>query len=303
MNYFFKIFTLILVVITSGQTKIYAQELNCQVSVNHSQIQLSDVSVFETLQKAVYEFMNDTRWTDKVMKQEEKIECSIFITISSYANDKFTGSIQVQSRRPIFNTSYNSVMLNYVDNNFSFEYVENTALEFQSNTYISNLTSVLGFYAYVIIGLDFDSFSDHGGTQFFNTAQSIVNAAQNSGMPGWKSYEDSKNRYWLVENLLNGSYDDFRTFMYKYHRLGLDLFYEKSTTVRASMISDFTLLQNVQKAKPGLFILSIFVDAKRDELIGLLSQATPTEKQKAVSILSLIDPSHTSDYQKAGTQQ
>ncbi len=300
---FRKLFLILLALLpfTNGG-KVDAQELNCQVSINHAQVQLSDVSVFETLQKAVYEFMNDTRWTDKVVKQEEKIECSIFITISSYSNDAFTGTIQVQSRRPVFNTSYNSVMLNYVDNNFNFEYVENNALEFQSSSYISNLTSVLGFYAYVIIGMDFDSFSDHGGTSYFNTAQTIVNAAQNSGMTGWKSYESPKNRYWLIENILNGSYDDFRSFVYKYHRLGLDLFYDKSTTVRASMLSDLVLLQNVSKAKPGLFLLTVFIDAKRDELVGILSQATPSEKQKAVAILSQIDPSHSSEYQSSGSQ-
>jgi hypothetical protein len=278
------------------QTK--AQELNCQVSINHSRIQSQDVRVYQTLQKEIYEFMNNRRWTDRIFKTEEKIECSIFINITKHEGDIFEASIQVQSRRPVFNSSYNSVMINHIDNDFDFEYVEYSPLDFQLTSFQSNLTSVLAFYAYIIIGMDFDSFGDHGGTPYFNNAQQIVNNAQNARETGWKSFESQKNRYWLIENILNGSYDDYRTFMYRYHRLGLDLLYDKQTKGRAEILASLQLLTKVNRARPGLYILNLLMEAKRTEFIGIFSEAPPNEKAQAKNYLVEIDPAHAGDYQK-----
>lgn len=279
-------------------TNMSAQELNCQVSVNYSQVQTTDVRVFQTLQKSVYEFMNNRRWTDKVFKTEERIECSIFINIKSKSGDQYTASIQVQSRRPVFNTSYNSVMLNYIDNDYSFDYVEYDPLNFQLTSFESNLTSVLGFYAYIILGLDFDSFSDHGGSPYFNSAQQIVNNAQNAKESGWKSFESQKNRYWLIENILNGSYDDFREFLYKYHRLGLDQMYDKQSKARTEILTSLQLLTKVHRSRPGLYILNLLLDTKRDEFIGIFSEAPANEKATAKNYLVEIDPAHSGEYQK-----
>lgn len=275
-----------------------SQELNCQVSINHSQIQSQDVRIYQTLQKAIYELMNNRRWTDRVFKTEERIECSIFINIKKREGDHFTASIQVQSRRPVFNSSYNSVMINHIDNDYSFDYVEYSSLDFQTTSFQSNLTSVLGFYAYIIIGLDFDSFGDHGGTAYFNNAQQIVNNAQNAQETGWKSFESQKNRYWLIENILNGSYDDYRTFQYKYHRLGLDQMYDKQSKGRLEILGALQLLTKVNRARPGLYILNLLLEAKRDELIGIFSEAPPNEKAQAKNYLIEIDPSHAGEYQK-----
>ena len=292
-----KLLLLALLVTAWGNT-IKSQELNCQVSINHSQIQSQDVRVYQTLQKAVYEFMNNRRWTDRVFKTEERIECSIFINIKTREGDLFKASIQVQSRRPVFNSSYNSVMINHIDNDFSFEYVEYGPLDFQVTSFQSNLTSVLGYYAYIIIGMDFDSFGDHGGTPYFNNAQQIVNNSQNAKETGWKSFESQKNRYWLIENILNGSYDDYRTFQYKYHRLGLDLMYDKQSKGRMEILAALQLLTKVHRARPGLYILNLLLEAKREELIGIFSEAPPNEKAQAKNYLIEIDPAHSSDYQK-----
>ncbi len=293
-----KTFFLTAVLLFALATGVSGQELNCQVSINHSQVQSQDVRIYQTLQKDIYEFMNNRRWTDRVFKTEERIECSIFINIKSRDGDVFTATIQVQSRRPVFNSSYNSVLINHLDKNFNFEYVEYTPLDFQTTSYTSNLTSVLAFYAYIFIGLDFDSFGDHGGTPYFNIAQQIVNNAQNAREKGWKSFESQKNRYWLIENILNGSYDDFRTFMYRYHRLGLDLMYDKQGKAREEILNDLQLLTKVHRARPGLFILNLLMEAKRDEFIGIFSEALPNEKARAKNYLVEIDPAHAGDYQK-----
>lgn len=277
---------------------VKAQELNCQVSINHAQIQTTDIRVFQTLQTSVHEFMNNRRWTDRVLKTEEKIECSIFINIKSRNGDLYSATIQVQSRRPVFNSSYNSVMLNYLDNDLSFEYVENAPLDFNITSFESNLTSVLAYYAYIIIGFDFDSFGDHAGTPYFNNAQQIINNAQNASETGWKSFESQKNRYWLVENLLNGSYDDYRKFVYQYHRLGLDQMYDKQSKARTEILSSLQLLTKVHRARPGLYLLNITMEAKRTEIIGIFSEAPSNEKATARNYLVEIDPSKAADYQK-----
>ncbi|OIP00527.1 MAG: hypothetical protein AUJ98_08175 [Bacteroidetes bacterium CG2_30_33_31] len=278
--------------------KAYSQELNCQVSINHSQISSQDVRVFQTLQKSIYELMNNRRWTDKIFKPEEKIECSIFINIKSGTGDMYSASIQVQSRRPIFNTSYNSVMINHIDNDLDFEYLEYSALDFQTTSFQSNLTSVLGYYAYIILGLDFDSYENHGGTPYFNLAQQVVNNAQNAKELGWKSFESQKNRYWLIENILNGSYDEYRNFMYSYHRLALDQMYENVSKGRTETLKSLQMLTKVYRARPGLYILNLLLEAKKDEIIGVFSDAPANEKTTAKNYLIEIDPAHSSDYQK-----
>lgn len=275
-----------------------AQELNCQVSINHSQLSTQDIRIFQTLQKSVYEFMNNRRWTNKVFKAEERIECSIFINLKEQLGDQFTATIQVQSRRPVFNSSYNSVMFNHIDKDYTFEYIEYNALDFQLTSFDNNLTSVLAFYAYIIIGLDFDSFGDHGGTPYLNNAQQIVNNAQSAKESGWKSYDSQKNRYWLIENLLNGSYDNLHSFMYKYHRLGLDQMQKNMSKGRQEALAAIEMLVKVHRSKPGLYVLSIILEAKRDEIIGIFSEAPPNEKAKVKNLLVEIDPAHGNEYQK-----
>lgn len=292
-----KKFLIILIFFSTSYTML-AQELNCQVSVNSQQI-AGDNRRFTTLQTAIYEFMNNRQWTTRKFKPEERIECSVFITFDKNSTGEFySGTVQIQSRRPIFNSAYNSPMLNIKDVNFSFNWVEYDPLNFDINSFSNNLTSVLAFYAYLIIGTDFDSYSLRGGTDYFNNAQTILNNSQNTNYMGWKSMEDDKNRYWIMENILNSRYQDYRNFTYKYHRLGLDVMYDNLSKGRVEALSDLTLLQKLNRIKIGLVSLNSLMDAKRDEFIGLFAGAQPNEKVQAVSILSEIDPANAGKYQK-----
>lgn len=279
-----------------------AQELNCQVSINSQQVSVSDKTKFQTLQKDIYEFMNNRKWTESKFEITERIECSVFITFSkNTSGDYYTGSIQVQSSRPVYRSAYNSVMVNIIDNDFDFTWVEHDPLDFQINSFSSNLTSVLAYYAYIIIGTDFDSFSLNGGAPYFNNAQTIVNNSQNARESGWKSFEGQKNRYWYVENILNSSYSDFRQFTYEYHRMGLDIMHDKPSKARVSIVSSLKFLQKVHRNRPGLYIMNLMMDAKRDEFIGIFSEGQPNERAEVKTILSEIDPAHSGDYQKMVT--
>lgn len=291
-----KYFVVFFIVIFSLEIK--AQELDCQVSVNSQQVD-GDKRRFQTLQTAVYEFMNNRQWTNRKFKPEERIECSIFISFDkSTSGEYYKGTIQIQSRRPIFNSSYYSPMLNLKDNNLSFTWVEYDPLNFDVNTFTNNLTSVLAYYAYVIIGMDFDSYSQLGGTEYFNSAQTVVNNAQSESFTGWKSYEGDDNRYWFLENILNSRYEDFRIFTYQYHRLALDLMYDKLGKGRVQALASLKLLQKVHRVKPNLRIMKTLIDAKKDEFIGLFAGGQPNEKTQAKNILVEIDPANSGEYQK-----
>ncbi|MBN2729712.1 MAG: DUF4835 family protein [Bacteroidales bacterium] len=289
----FAIFALIL------SSSLKAQELNCVVQINSSQVQASDKTVFENLQKAVYEFMNNRRWSGYEFKIEEKIECSILMTISTWDNiESFTGTIQVQARRPVYNSSYSTTLINYLDKDFSFKYVNGQPLDFVENTFTNNLSSVLAYYAYLIIGLDFDTFSEYGGEEYFSKAQAVVNSAQSAPDKGWRAFENQKNRYWIVENLMNKSYQDFRSGLYHYHRMGLDLFSNDALKARAGILEGITLVQRAYRQKPGLFIVSLYMLAKSDELVNVFKPAPMVEKTKAVNILKSIDPANSAKYNK-----
>ncbi len=275
----------------------FAQDLNCSISVTSPQIQQTDKKIFETLQKAINEFVRNRKWTNYTFKPEERIDCNMLINITNrISTEEFQGTIQIQARRPIYKSSYNSVLLNYIDKDFQFKYQETQPLNFDEATHVSNLTSVLAFYINIIIGLDFDTFSLYGGTQYFNNAQTIVNNAQNDPGKGWKSFESMKNRYWLVENLLNQSYKPFREFLYKYHRQGMDVMYDNMQKGRQSVLDGFELLKKVNNEKPGLFIMNLLSFAKVDEYVNIFSSAPQNEKDIAVKILKEIDPANSSKY-------
>ncbi len=291
-----KIFFSIILMIIS--TNIFAQEFNCTVQVSSKQVQGTDRRIYQTIQNAIYDFINNRKWTNYSYKIEERIECNILVTISSRSSSRFKAKLNLMLRRPIFNTSYNSVLFNFVDKDFNFDYIEYQPLEYADNTYTSNLTSVLAYYAYIFLGLDADSFSPLGGTPYYEKAQAIVNAAQNSDENGWKAYENTKNRYWLVENLLNNNYKPIRDCIYQYHRKGLDIMNDKLEVGRASILHSLTLLQRVHNNKPNLFLLHLFMDAKSDELVNIFSKAPVQDKRKAVNILKELDPANSSKYQK-----
>jgi Domain of unknown function (DUF4835) len=280
-----------------------AQELNCNVQVSAQMIQGSNREIFVNMQRDIYEFMNNTVWTNHVFSYAERIDCNMLINLTEQiSGDEFKGTIQIQLRRPAFNTTYNSTMLNFVDNNFQFRYVEFQTMEFDPTTYRSNLISVLAYYTYIILGIDYDSYSPLGGTEFFQMAEKIVTNAQNAPESGWKPYDGSRNRnrYWLVKNILNKEYEGVRQFIYEYDINGLDRMESRITEARASISESLRLIQDVYRKKPDpyMYFLQIIIDSKSEELINIFSEAFPEEKSRVVQIMTEIDPANKAKYEK-----
>ena len=275
------------------------QELQCSVDIDTRKIQSSSKTVYDKLRSSITEFMNNRHWTNYEFKGNERITVSILISIDeAISYSEFRGTLTIASVRPVFNSNYTTTLFNYIDKDIQFTYVENEPLDFSPTSYISELTSVLAYYAYLVIGLDFDTFIPDGGTQFFEIAQSIVNSAQNSPYKGWKSYEGQKNRYWLVENLMNPSYKPLRNFFYEFHRKGLDMMYDDIDNGRKNMSNSLKYLQEVKKVRPGIPMLQIICDSKRDEIVNVFTKGTALEKSSVLNIMKDVDPSHVDEYQK-----
>ncbi len=277
----------------------YSQEFNVVVQVTSPQVEGTEKKVFETLQQELNDFVNNRKWTNYSYKPEERIEGTILITVSQrVSSDQFVARMNVALRRPVFNASYNTALLNYIDKDFEFTYVEYQPLDYNDNVFTSNLTSTIAYYLYVFLGLDGDTFARMGGAQYYEKALNVVNLAQNAREKGWKSFENQKNRYWLIENLTNPTYASVRDALYKYHRLGLDVMSDDVERGRTSVNESLELLRKANRERPGLFILQLFLEAKRDELINIYSGASPMDKTTAVNVLKEIDPSSAARYQK-----
>jgi len=278
-------------------SRVSAQELNCQVSVLTPQIQETNKKIYETMQSQIRDFMNNRKWTGDNFEVSERIECSITINISERVNtDDFKATIQVQSRRPAYKSSYNSPMINHQDQEFNFHYVQDQILEFDENSIGSNLTAGLAYYAYIIIGFDYDSYSTEGGTPYFLKAQTIVSNAQRLSERGWKAFENQRNRFWLVENLLNAQFRPMRTCIYKYHRQGFDKMSEDVDAGRAAVFESLKPLRSVYNDRPGSFLMQVYFTAKSDELVSLFQQGTPDEKTQVTQLLNQIDPGNIAKY-------
>ena len=276
-----------------------AQELNCTVSVISPRIQSSDKRIFTTLQTSIMEFINNTKWTQDKFKNEEKIECSIQIEIvERVSTDEFKGTIQVSARRPVYGTSYNSPLLNYKDDDFNFRYVEYQPLEYNDGQVNPNLVMVLAYYAYTIIGFDYDSYSPLGGSQFFAKAQAIVANSANAPEPGWKAFEGLRNRYWLMENINNPIYKPIRQFYYDMHRKGLDMMSKKQDESVRAIASSLEKLRRVHNDKPLSVFMKTLFDAKSDEMAIRVSGAPADVKSTPKLTLRDNDPINTTKYQK-----
>lgn len=292
-------FALLLLILFSNVVVVSAQEFNIQVQVISTQVQGTDKRVYQALQTAVYQFVNERKWSPYVIKPEERIEGSLLINITDRpSSNEFRCKLNLVLQRPIYKTTYNSVLFNYVDNEVKFTYLESQPMDYAENTYTSNLTSTLAFYMNIFLGLDADSFSPMGGSFFYQKAQDIVNTAQNSGETGWKAFDGQRNRYWLAENMINPTYSAFREALYKYHRLGLDAMTEQIDQARNQISESLDNFKRVYRERPGLFVLQLLLDAKRDEIINIYSKASPLEKTKAVNILREIDPANANKYQQ-----
>ena len=277
---------------------IYAQDLNARVQILAPQIANSNTRILDILQASIKDFLNQKRWSSDALQAQERIDCNFVITITDWdGSSNFKAEAQIQSNRPVFNSSYSSTLLNISDRDFSFTYAEGQPLDFSEQNYISNLSSLLAFYAYIITGIDYDTFSKLGGTPYFQKAQNVLNLAQSAPNVGWKAFESLRNRFWLVENLNNKNYTPLRESLYIYHREGLDVMAENKSKGMKEILSIIPQLQKIDRQKQGAILNQVFFTAKADELINILSAADSQDKIKAYNVLSEIDPSNSLKYQ------
>ena len=296
--------TVVLIACLAGFSMVgRSQELNCQVNiVTDASLEVTSVEleIIEQLKGVIYEFMNNTQWTKDKFTVEERINCNLQIQISEIPQPgTYSGAVQVQSSRPAFNSSYNTTVFNFQDEDLVFGFSRNAVLAYAPNQYRDNITSILAFYAYYIIAMDYDSFSNKGGTKYFNEAQQIVTNAQSSGAPGWKSNERGKNnRYWLVDNALHQLFSPLRECSYEYHRKGLDVIYDDKVAGRKAVFTALNKLLKVVSTRPNSLNVTNFIRAKTIELVNLYTDADAKEKNQVVNLLKRLDPTNSSKYQE-----
>lgn len=276
---------------------VQSQELNAIVKINSQSLSNSNQSVFKTLESSLTDFVNKTKWTNKKFKQNEKIDCSFFITVTSYASDSFVATLQIGSSRPVFNSSYVSPILNFNDKDFSFRYVEYENLNFNPNSFDSNLVSVLAYYAYVIIGLDADTFDYNSGKEYYQQAQEIVNVAQQSSYKGWSQNDGgSQNRFFLVNDLMSGTYDPIKLVWYNYHINGLDKMGDDVNKGKEGVKQAILNLEKIHAIRPNAFLTRVFFDAKADEILSLFSGGPQIKIADLVENLNRVSPLNASKW-------
>lgn len=278
-----------------------AQELNCKVKINHAQVQTTNTSVFETLERVISEFMNNRAWTDLQFGKDERIDCSLNITIRQYkpADNAFTGELLYQLTRPVYGSSYSSTTFSMRDQAFNFQYIENEPLEFNENSMDNNLTALLAYYAYLFIGLDLDTFSPLGGTDVLHRVETIVANAQNIAESGWKAFDDEKNRHAIITDYMESSMEPMRRMMYQYHRLGLDQMSANADRGRTAVTEALELLKEAHDSKPMSQLPQIFTDYKRDELVNIYKgHGTQNERQQVHDFLLDLNPAQNTEWKK-----
>ena len=278
--------------------KIISQELNAQVIVNSNLVNQTNQQIFETLEKSLNEFLNNQLWTNREFLNNEKITCSFIFTLSSYKNDKFEGTLQVQSQRPVFDSNYDSPILNFLDKDIEFKYQEFQPLFFNRSSFESNLVSIISYYSFLIIGMDMDTFKLNGGSFSFENAQTIVNLARQSGYKGWNPNESDRNRFWLIESMLSNSYSDYRKSSYIYHKKGLDFMTSKNFEAKKAIIESINNLEKVYNIRPDSYLLQIFFDAKSDEILRIFSGGPKVDFSLTLSVLKKISPFFNSKWKQ-----
>lgn len=282
---------------------VQAQELKCNVTINSDQVEGSNKSVFNTLQQSIQEFVNNSQWTNLTFQDKERIECNMLIVVKQVQDNMYVCEFTCQSRRPVFGTTYTTPILNFKDNNFAFTYQEFDRLDFQQHTFTSNLTALIAYYCYLIIGHDMDSFSRLGGTPYFQICEDIVNAAQSASLEsteqsGWKAFDSNRNRYALINNLMDEAFKEYRQYFYDYHRYGLDEMINNVANGRARIASGIEILDKANKARPATYVINAFLDAKSDELVNIFQEGTEDERTKVYETLVNIDPTRQSTYEQ-----
>ncbi|MDF0716185.1 DUF4835 family protein [Muricauda sp. 334s03] len=289
-NTFFAVFLLFAVLGT------YAQELNCQVTVNSDQVGQTNQQIFRTLERSLNDFVNKTKWTNRTYRENERVNARMFITVTQYESDRFEANIQIQSTRPVFNTTYESPVFNYKDNSFNFQYQEFQPLVFNPNNFDSNLVGVISYYVYMILGLDADTFSLEGGNDFYRQAQNIVTQAQSSSYSGWSQETGDRSRFELVDNLLSNSFREYRIAMYNYHRKGLDILADNNSTGKQIITGSLRLFETLISRRPNAFLIQTFFDAKSEEIQNIFSDGPKVDIVKLKETLNKVAPFYSSTW-------
>lgn len=292
---------LILIALFVCSIGLKAQELNCTVTINSEQVQGSNKEMFNTLKQSIEELVNTSRWTNMTFQEKERIECSMLLVVKSVQDGIVNCEFTCQSRRPVFGTSYYTPTMNFKDNNFVFSYQEYDRLDYQQSVFTTNLTALLAYYCYLIIGHDMDSFAKLGGTPYFQVCENIVTAAQSASLDnteavGWKAFESNRNRYALINNLMDEAFKKYRIYYYDYHRHGLDEMVNNVANGRARIAKDIKVLKEAYNARPATYVINTFLDAKSDELVNIFKKGTSEEKKMVYELLMDIDPTRQSTY-------
>ncbi len=289
---------IIIIIYLAGITPGFSQEFLGNIQIQHQSVDGIDPSVFSNMETTIFEFMNNRVWSTYNFKIEERIEFTMVITINEVqGSDIFSGSINLVLQRPIYGSDYNSVVVNLVDNDVRFAFVPHQSMDYSDGTYTDNLTSILAFYAYLMLGLDFDTYSLEGGTQFYEKAMAVATSAQNSNEKGWQAFEGPRNRYQLIENLLNTSYTDMRKLLYEYHLKGLDVMSKDLIGGRAVVGKTLKYYKNIYNKRSSLYLLQVLLEAKRAEIINIFTDASPAEKIEMVNTMKEVDPPNGNRYE------
>jgi len=276
---------------------ISAQELNCTITVNADQVNQTNRQIFGTLERALNDFVNKSQWTNRVYNENEKVNARMFITVTDYSSDRFSANIQIQSSRPVFNTSYESPIFNYKDNQFNFRYIEFQPLVYNPNVFDSNLVGVISYYVYIILGLDADTFALEGGTEFYKEAQQIVTQAQGSSFSGWRqTASDNRTRFELVDNLLSNTFREYRIAMYNYHRKGLDILGDNNSTGKQVIAGSMRLFETLTQRRPNAFLIQTFFDAKSEEIQDIFSDGPKVDIVALKETLNKVAPFYSTTW-------
>lgn len=292
----FRIYSLLAFVFLLPSIHGHSQELLCEINLNAQGVQSVDPRVLTDMKRAIKDFMNQRRWTNDNFKTEERIKCTIVLSLSGTVGN-YTATAQVIASRPVYGTSYETKLLNFLDKEWAFQYVEGQPLDFQPGTFSNNLTSLLAYYAYIIIGLDYDSFSKLGGKNYYQLAQQIGQNATQGGLKGWNQFDGTNTRYFLLENLMSQQFASFRESLYEYHRKGLDTYSDKPEDTRPILLEVLRRLKVAFEQRPTSIFVKTFIDMKAPEFVKILKESTkPEQKQEAYNLLLFIDPQNTETY-------
>ncbi len=274
-----------------------AQELNCTITVNSDQVGQTNQQIFKTLERSLNDFVNKNKWTDRIYAENERVSARMFITVTEYESDRFNANIQIQSSRPVYNTSYETPIFNYKDNSFDFQYQEFEPLVYNPNSFDSNLVGVISYYVYVILGLDADTFSLQGGDEYYRIAQNIVTQAQGTSFSGWtQTAQDNRTRFDLIDDLLSNTFREYRIAMYNYHRKGMDVLGDNNSTGKQVISGSLRLFETLIKRRPNAFLIQTFFDAKSEEIQNVFSDGPKIDIVKLKETLNRVAPFYSSTW-------